>query len=277
MGHRTSFVVLVLLLSSKCVGAADGTGSVFGKVVDPSGASLPFAEVQVSQESDPRKVYLGKGNANGSFYVPNVAPEIYSVRIAVQGFRTKVLAHVQVAAEKTADLGSVGLEGPDCDSPGVICDDFGLGAHKNTIHAQGVLDVPELCSVDVDEGQVVWAVELDGQGTIAPKADKDSDFWIQTEATGAVHLKPLDGVGFALNPSAEGGREGCVSAVYSTKDVRIDGLPVGSRVCIRTNRGRYAQLEFAEVVKQKAKHVTATYITWTGPFDSTALQNSPRR
>src|ERR1051326_617427 len=266
-------MAVAFLLAADSVGATDGTGAVLGKVLDPSGLFVPSARILISQESNPKIQYLANGNAFGLFYVSSVAPEMYTVTIAVQGFRTKVLAHVQVATDKRIDLGNIGLELADCNSPGVICDDFGLGIYNDTIHAQGVIEFPELCAVDIDEGHVFCTVELDGRGIIPPERDKNSDFWVKIEVNGAVYLKSRNGARFALNPPTESSKQGCISASYSSRDVRIDGLPIGSRVCIQTNRGRYAQVGFLGVVKQKAARLKAAFVTWAGPPDSPAVQN----
>jgi hypothetical protein len=68
-------------------------------------------------------------------------------------------------------------------------------------------------------------------------------------------------------------KQGCTSAPYSIKEVRIDGLPLGSRICVRTNRDRYAPVAFEDVVQAKAEKVKAAFITWQEKPDGPTLQN----
>jgi len=54
--------------------------------------------------------------------------------------------------------------------------------------------------------------------------------------------------------------------------VRIDGLPLGSRVCIRTSRDRYAQVAFFDLIKSRTEKVKMNFIAWQGKPDWPTLQ-----
>lgn len=152
-----------------------------------------------------------------------------------------------------------------------------LSAYDDPVHAQGTIEIPQLCAVDIDEGKVTCTIELDGRGTIPPERDADSDFWIRPPEWGRVYLKPRNGAGVALlSRPTEYGKRGCVSASYSNKEVRIDGLPPGSRLCVRTNLGRYAQIMFLDVVRPQSEIVKATFTTWQGKPDGPGLQDRGR-
>jgi len=152
-----------------------------------------------------------------------------------------------------------------------------MSVYNDPIHAQGTIEIPKLCAVDIDEGKLVCDFELDGRGTDPPRPDLDSDFWVRVGASGEVYLTPRNGARLALNPPTEWSMSGCISASYSSKEVQVNGLPLGSRVCIRTNRDRYAQIEFFDVVPSGAETVKTAFITWQGVVDGPHLQNAPSK
>ena len=256
-----------LLLLASCVGAADQTGSISGKAEDQGGVYLPFPKVRVNGQSNAELLYEANGDAQGRFQLVGVEPGIYTIQITVQGFRDMTVSNVSITRGQESNLGALSLDFAGCDAPGVICDDFGLAVYNDPIHAQGTIEVPQQCSVDIDEGKTTCTAELDVRGTILPTRNPDSDFWLRAGANGETYLVPLNGSSFALNPQTEWSKSGCIAGVYSTREVRIDGLPIGSRVCIRTNRDRYAQVAFFDLVKSRANRVKMAFITWQGKPD----------
>ena len=264
------------LLAIGYVGVADQSVAIRGKAVDPNGICLPFPTVRLHEQSVERR-YETTGDAQGQFLLEKVEPGLYVVDISVQGFRDKTLSNVRVASGQQLDLGVFRLELAGCSAPGVICDDFGLSVYNDPIHAQGTIKIPKLCAVDIDEGKLVCNVERDGRGTDRPKPDLDSDFWVRIGASGDVYLTPRNDARLALKPPTEWSKSGCISASYSSKEVQINGLPIGSRVCIRTNRNRYAQISFFDVVPSRAETVKTAFITWQGEADAPNLQNATRK
>jgi hypothetical protein len=273
---RSTLLRLTGLLVVCHFGVAAQPGTLVGKAADPTGNFLPYPKVRINDQfNNEGRRYETTGDRKGQFGLDGVEPGIYAVTISVQGFRDKTVPNVRVAAEEQTDVGTLRLDLASCDAPGVICDDFGLSVYKDPIHAQGAIQIPQLFAVDIDEGKSTCTIELDGRGTVPPNQDADSDFWVRPGRAGELYLSPRNGAGFALNPPAEWSKMGCITACYSTRDVRIDGLPLGSRVCIRTNRGRYAQVAFSEVVKSRAERIKVEFITWQGKPDWPPLQGVP--
>ena len=196
-----------------------------------------------------------------------IEPGIYTVKITVQGFRDKTVSNVSVTPGQQSNLGNLSLEFAGCDASGVIRDDFSLSVYDDPIHAQGTVEVSPLCAVDIDEGKSTCTIELDGCGTIPPMRNPDPDFWLRSGPSGEIYLAPLNRTSFSLNPHTESSKSGYIAAVYSTQAVRIDGLPTGSRICIRTNRDRYAKVTFFDLVKLSANRVKMDFITWQGKLD----------
>jgi hypothetical protein len=272
----TSYVRLGVLLATVHIMAAYDTGSIGGRAVDSTGAYLPSPEVRLIGQFTSERQYEAVGDTQGHFLLGNVEAGPYKLTISVRGFE-KVVTDIRISPGQHLEIGTVGLHFAGCNAPGVICDDFGLSVYNDAIHSEGSIEVPQLCAVDIDEGKSFCTVELDGRGTIPPARDADSDFWLRIGVRGEVYMTPRNGATLALNPPTEWSKAGCASASYSSKEVRIDGLPIGSRVCLRTTLDRYAQVAFFQVIPLRAEKVKTNFITWQGKADMPHLQVSPRK
>ena len=91
MSVRTnSFMIAVvcLFLSVSAFGQRV-TGSIDGRVTDPSGAILPGVEVTVTNEST-SQTRVVVTNETGLYNVPLLTSGTYSVQASLPGFRTEV-------------------------------------------------------------------------------------------------------------------------------------------------------------------------------------------
>ena len=103
-----------------------------------------------------------------------------------------------------------------------------------TIHAQGVLDIPQTNLVDLD------------QGVIAPPLS-DVDLWFEAESWTNRYLSAVNGAAMRVVGGTEPGRAGCTAAALQPGRVSIDSLAVGVDACVRTNQGRYAQFRIEQM------------------------------
>ncbi|MCX6546234.1 MAG: carboxypeptidase-like regulatory domain-containing protein [Acidobacteria bacterium] len=109
---RTWMVRIVVLLamlaaaSSLAYAQSGTTTSVNGTVVDASGAAVPGADVTVKNNAT-GTVYTTVTTANGTFSVPGVSPGIYSVTVALMGFKTHVVPEVPVNAGTPASVRTI--------------------------------------------------------------------------------------------------------------------------------------------------------------------------
>src|SRR5262245_8647000 len=62
-------------------------GSIVGTVVDPSGAAVPNADVNITNTQTGQS-RSDKTNPDGRYLFGNVLPGIYNVKISAAGFRT---------------------------------------------------------------------------------------------------------------------------------------------------------------------------------------------
>jgi hypothetical protein len=141
--------------------------------------------------------------------------------------------------------------------------DLLAAASPDVVRKQGMLEVQEYCSVDLDEGTAQCTITLDGDGTEPPThpRGKGYDFWYQP-AGRARHLVPQNRALLSTGGPTEAGRSGCASATYAKGRIRIDGLPPGTHICVRTSAGRLAEFRLNPSVDPKRGVVSITYITW---------------
>ena len=104
--------VLGLLLVSVAPASAQTFGQITGAVTDTSGAVLVGASVTVTNTGT-NAVREAQTNSSGSYVFPNLLPGLYSVKVDLQGFQSKIRNGIELQVQQTArldfslDLGSV--------------------------------------------------------------------------------------------------------------------------------------------------------------------------
>ena len=79
--------ILLLSISGRSALAQDTTGTILGDVKDATGASVPKAEVTITNTQTNISVVVTT-NDSGAYTVPQLIPGTYSVTIRLQGFQT---------------------------------------------------------------------------------------------------------------------------------------------------------------------------------------------
>ena len=100
--HSFQFV-LAVCLSIFVVGVCYGQGlsGMTGTVTDPSGAVVPEAKVTVTNTST-NVVHTAVTTSQGTYFITDLIPGAYNVRIEKGGFETAVLENVNVFVSQTA-------------------------------------------------------------------------------------------------------------------------------------------------------------------------------
>ncbi|HWQ56974.1 MAG TPA: TonB-dependent receptor [Bryobacteraceae bacterium] len=97
----TSLLLTVLIPLALC--AQDGRGTILGRVLDPSGAVIPGADVRATNTST--GVAAGvKTNESGNFTMPYLLPGTYTVQSEMGGFKKFVRENVQVRVGDTVEV-----------------------------------------------------------------------------------------------------------------------------------------------------------------------------
>src|SRR5215470_16408517 len=108
LNHRNVFIRFLLLTSlllfwtgSNC--AQIGTGTVTGVVLDPSGGTVPDAEVTVTsvERNTPRVTHTTN---SGDYTVSALIPGRYTIAVRKPGFRTAQISAFELQVEQTARM-----------------------------------------------------------------------------------------------------------------------------------------------------------------------------
>ena len=98
-------LVLLLCLSSICLLAQYGSGTILGSVTDSSNAVIPGATITIKNlETEEARSF--KTDASGNFRFNAVPPGTYTVTAGATSFKTVVLTNLSVAVntETRADI-----------------------------------------------------------------------------------------------------------------------------------------------------------------------------
>jgi hypothetical protein len=135
-----------------------------------------------------------------------------------------------------------------------------LGA--SAIHKQGNLQVFKNCSVDLMAGDAACVIPQDGEqgDSSAHPTNKNEDFWFE-KSKDSGYLSPLHNAMLAKGGLKEAGYEGCIDANYSKNRLRIDNLPVGTHICVRTGKLHYAELRLSGF-ESEGERALFTFVTW---------------
>src|SRR6516162_9965514 len=93
-------IALVRLLGfagSTALYAQTTSASIFGQVKDPQGGVLPGATVTLTSRTQAYSLNT-TSDGEGRFAFPIVRPDLYSLKISMQGFKTSERTNVQVNA-----------------------------------------------------------------------------------------------------------------------------------------------------------------------------------
>lgn len=85
------------------LGAQVPTATLVGTVMDPSGALVTGAKIEV-RHSGTNEIRKAQSDQRGEFTVPNLSPGIYNVSIAKDGFRTLEETGLQLQLEQAARM-----------------------------------------------------------------------------------------------------------------------------------------------------------------------------
>src|SRR5262245_46934898 len=103
-GIIVAFLTLfAVAVSGRAASAQTGTGEIFGKVTDRTGAVLPGATVTVSGNALIQPQSTGV-SSSGSYRFPNLPIGVYSVAFELAGFKRVILADVRIQAGFNAEV-----------------------------------------------------------------------------------------------------------------------------------------------------------------------------
>src|SRR2546423_6004213 len=100
--------ILLAAVSLQPVNAQVLYGSVVGLAEDPSGGGVPGASVTITNKAT-GQTHEAKTDAEGRYFIGNVLPGQYDVKVTANGFRTQTKTDLGVEAN-TVSRGDLKLE-----------------------------------------------------------------------------------------------------------------------------------------------------------------------
>ena len=131
--HLPVAAAIATLLSALVFGQGN-TAQLTGAVTDESGASVPDAKIEVTQEGTGTKRY-GRTSQLGYFSIPQLPPAQYRVTIQQQGFRTVVRSGIQLAVGEIARVDLTLQVGQVSESVAVTADATHVDTQSATLGA----------------------------------------------------------------------------------------------------------------------------------------------
>jgi hypothetical protein len=101
------FSLLALFFSGARLHAQ--TGSITGTVVDPSGAAIPNAQVQVTDQATGNVTRETTSDGSGNFRALNVAPGTYKIKVSAPGMEELDRGGVVLDQDQNLGLGPLAL------------------------------------------------------------------------------------------------------------------------------------------------------------------------
>src|SRR6516165_2347648 len=106
---RWSSILAAATLLATAAFAQSSSGTISGRVVDPSGAPVAGAEVHVINQVD-RQVRTFTSSASGDFVFPNLEPGAYIVTAKASGFKQYEQKDVELNASDRLAIGDLKLQ-----------------------------------------------------------------------------------------------------------------------------------------------------------------------
>src|SRR6516165_2300823 len=107
--------IVCLLAALPVVNGQSVTGQISGVVVDPAGAVVPSAEVQLIHDLS-QSIHKFVTDSNGSFFFTGLVPGTYSLRVSRPGFKSYDSKGITVATQERVDLHEIHLQVGDVSS-----------------------------------------------------------------------------------------------------------------------------------------------------------------
>jgi hypothetical protein len=132
-----------------------------------------------------------------------------------------------------------------------------LPQDHDVVRAKDILELTEGCALDLHAGKTMCWIDLP-----RPPADsRDDDFWVEGSGK-RMYFHPRNGSGLAKIGAAFPDPAACRSARYITGRLRIDRLPAGTHICVRTHSGSYGDVRLDKPGGADSYRVAMTFVAW---------------
>jgi Carboxypeptidase regulatory-like domain/TonB dependent receptor-like, beta-barrel len=103
---RVLWTIVLSLIALNSIAQQSATSTLSGRVMDPSGAVIPNAQVSIRQTST-ALVRDTVTNGEGLFVATNLPPGVYELKVSVPGFKTRVQTNMLLEVGQTLTVDAV--------------------------------------------------------------------------------------------------------------------------------------------------------------------------
>ena len=244
---------MAVALAAQLAGQTVRGGQLQGTIVDPEGAVMGGVRVSVLQADSNVVAADVTTDRLGKFKIGVRNSGSYTIKVRLQGFRSRALDGAVVREDETVTLPDIQLDFAGCDAPGVNCDIF-LTNPKDfpqKLLSAGYLKANLDCEIDLRKSQVYCTA-----GSI-PRRTPAMDLKIVREDA-RIFLKPLNGAAVSAPNSS---KTDCSDAKFSDVKVRVDGLGPGYDMCVRTHEGHPSHVFLVNDVGPTSSEISLWQVT----------------
>jgi hypothetical protein len=105
-----------------------------------------------------------------------------------------------------------------------------------------------------------WMADLDAGVVGGPR--NQADIWFEADTATRRYITPRNGAKIAIAGTRSIGKSGCSALSLSSNRISVSRTPVGTYVCVKTNRGRMSQFRVNEPIGPSPGKLTIGYTTW---------------
>src|ERR1700737_3030789 len=207
-------LVLTCAVWTPQAGAQAVYGSIFGTVTDPSGASVPGAQVTVTSVAKGTSATTTT-NADGNYSVTHLVPDFYDVKVTASGFKSFVASGIGVSADTAARVDGQFQVGGSTETVEVTAETPQLKTHRadvaTVLHDNGGEDLPlfnrnftQLVLASPGSQQQSWnhAASENPQGSLQTKVNGQTFAGTGFQLDGTDNRDPILGI-IVINPTIE--------------------------------------------------------------------------
>lgn len=114
-------------------------------------------------------------------------------------------------------------------------------------HRTGALQIPQTYMADLDKGRVATA---------------GADIWFQAKTARDRYITPRNGAKIGVAGTRSVNLRGCKNMRLSSRSIPLSAVPVGTYVCVQTDRGRYSQFRVNKRAGRSPGTLHIGYTTW---------------
>src|SRR5690348_1657208 len=107
--YMAAATIAVVLLSISFISAQTTSGDISGRVVDPSGAAIPNAQVTLTNQLTSQKVTTNS-DRSGNFVFASIQPGTFSITVTAAGFKQLDKRDLHLTASERLSAGTMQLE-----------------------------------------------------------------------------------------------------------------------------------------------------------------------